>query len=148
LCDFLQLCELYARVICTKGEREKMRKHVSTIELKILELLFFMKFFCHEFPMFRHVHSFFSFIVVFTHLRCYTISDFHLITCVLCEKKQLKKSVDQKEKIYDFPQCSSYFILFLLKKSNTSRIILTHLYFYKHILNDMYLSKERKKLNI
>jgi hypothetical protein len=45
-----------------------MKKHVSTIELKILELLFFMKFFCHEFPMFRHVHSFFSFVVVFTHL--------------------------------------------------------------------------------
>jgi hypothetical protein len=65
--------------------------------------------------------------------------------CVLCEKKQLKKIVDQKEKIYDFPQCSSYvFFFFLLKKYNTSHIILTHLYFYKHTLNDMYLSKEEK----
>jgi len=116
LCDFLQLCELYVRVIWTKGKSEKMRKHVSTIELKILELWFFMKLFCHEFPMFRHVHSFFSFFVVFTHLRCYTKSDFHLITCVLCEKKQLKILVDQKEKIYDFPQCFSFFFLFMAQK--------------------------------
>jgi hypothetical protein len=93
-----------------------MRKHGSTIELKILELLFFMKFFCHEFPMFRHVHRFFSFIVVFTHLRCYTPSDFHLITCVLCEKKQLKKLVDRKERIYDFLNVLLIFIYFLLKQ--------------------------------
>jgi hypothetical protein len=105
-----------------------MRKHVSTIELKILKLLFFMKVFGHEFPTFRHVHSFFSFIVVFTHLRCYTTSDFHLITLhvLICEKKQLKKLVDQKEKIYDFPQCFSY-VIFCLLKNITHHIILTHL---------------------
>jgi len=83
--------------------------------------------------MFGHVHSFFSFIVVFTHLRCYTTSDFHLITCALCEKKKLKKIVDQKEKIYDFPQCSSYVFFFGFKKKhkpyNINPFILLQAYF-------------------
>jgi hypothetical protein len=45
------------------------------------------------------MHVFFSFfIVIWTHLKCYTTSDVHLITFALCEKKRLKELVDKKMK--------------------------------------------------
>jgi len=45
------------------------------------------------------MHIFFSsFIVICTHLKCYTTSDVQLITCALCEKKRLKELVDKKMK--------------------------------------------------
>jgi hypothetical protein len=43
---------------------------------------------------------FFSFVVI---TLTYTPSDVHLIMCALCEKKQLKELMDQKEKMFYFP---------------------------------------------
>jgi hypothetical protein len=48
--------------------------------------------------MFKHGHIFVSFIVIYIHLKCYTISDVHLIMCALCENKQLKELIDQNRK--------------------------------------------------
>jgi hypothetical protein len=39
---------------------------------------------------------FFFFVMICTHLKCYTPSDVHLIMCALCEKKWLKELLHQK----------------------------------------------------
>jgi hypothetical protein len=59
---------------------------------------FLWNLFFYDFLMFGHAHIFSSFIVICTHLKCYTTSDVQLITCALCEKKKLKKLMDQKMK--------------------------------------------------
>jgi hypothetical protein len=74
---------------------------------------FLWNFFCHDFPMFGHAHIFSSFIVICTHLKCYTTSDVQLITCALCEKKILKEAVDKKMKNILFS--SIFFLYFGLK---------------------------------
>jgi len=39
---------------------------------------------------------FFFFVMICTHLKCYTPSDVHLVMCALCEKKWLKELLHQK----------------------------------------------------
>jgi hypothetical protein len=118
---------------------------------------FLWSIFCHEFSMFGHAHIFSSFILVCIHLKCYITNDVHFIMCALCEKKWLKKWVDQKKKMHYFFQCSSkvFFWYFVWKKIilicvliicfslmhitsllyNTSHFISTHVYMYKHVLS-------------
>jgi hypothetical protein len=184
LCNILQLCKYYVGGVCKK-KRDQMWKHVMnlvliqwkwvsntkqewslTIELKILKLYiyhinfwFFMKYFL---PWVFNIWecTLIFFIVFGTHLRCYTISDVHLIICALCVKKSLKELVNWKRKyalffsmfflcIFLFYMCFDHFTKFCASKLllyNTSHMISTHLYLFKHVLNDMgiHLSIERE----
>jgi hypothetical protein len=112
MCDFLQLCKYYVRIICTKGKKDHVWKHVMIWKwsygnvfltqiimkvdhrFKILKshtLWFLWSVFCHVFPMFGHGHIFFFFIVVCIHWTCHTTSVVHLIMHAFSEKKWLKK---------------------------------------------------------
>jgi len=77
---------------------------------------FWSSIFCHEFSMFEHAHFFFSLIVVFNHLSCYTTSDVHFIMCALCEKKWLKELMDPKKKDVLFSSMFFLCFFFWLKK--------------------------------
>jgi hypothetical protein len=55
-----------------------------------------------------------SFVVVCIHIKCYITNDVHFIMCALCEKKWLKKLVDQKRKNVLFS--SMFFYNFFLDK--------------------------------
>ncbi len=116
LSDSLQLCEYYVGVKCTNGKREQMWKHVMCLtmiqwecvsnikqewrfKIKIKNIIivsncvlitfliedFLLGIFCVWTCTF-----YFSFIVACTHLKCYTISNVHIIMCALCEKNWLK----------------------------------------------------------
>jgi hypothetical protein len=140
---------------CFLNTKEEWR---LTIELNMLELYFHHvvvifdgAFFVMTF-LYLDMHIlFFSFIVVCIHLNCYITNDVHFIMCVLCEKKWVKKLVDQKKKMYYFLQCS-YKYFFWIKKYfdniliiffnlmhitsllyNTCHLISTHVYLYKHV---------------
>jgi len=113
----VQLCKYYSRVICTKGKREQMWKHIINlimnqwkcvsntkqewkmcIKFKILRLYKIVVFDGACFVMFKYALFFFH-----CDLRCYTISVVHFIMCTLCEKKKLKKLMDH---IYIYIQFS------------------------------------------
>jgi len=119
LCDNLQLCKYYVEVIYTKGKKYQMWKHVMnlimiqwkcvsntkqewklTIKIKILEFCDFFNhinygFWWDIFVMsFFHIHNFFSFIMVCTHLKCYTTSDVYIIMW----KKTIEKFNGPKNK--------------------------------------------------
>jgi hypothetical protein len=92
-------------------------KHKTRIKVDhrikdIIDCDFLWSIFCHEFYIFGYEH-FFSFIVVCTHLKCYTISDVHLIMCAFCEKKIDKISELNDKKMYYSFQCSFSIFSFL-----------------------------------
>jgi hypothetical protein len=99
---------------------------------------------------------FFSFIVVCTYLKCYTTNDIHLNMCALCEKKQLKEWMDQEKKNVLFSSMVFLCFFFWVKRifwylfwsfdlidfitsvlDYTNPMLLSHLYFYKYVLNDI-----------
>jgi hypothetical protein len=45
--------------------------------------------------MFDHTYIFFSLIVIYIHLRCYTTIDVHFIVCVYVKQKSLKDLLGQ-----------------------------------------------------
>jgi hypothetical protein len=124
-------------IVCTKGRREQMWKHVInlvmiqwkcasntkqqwnlTVKLKILNYAFIKEIViydgAYEFSMFGHAHFFLSLIVLCTHLRCYTTSDVYIVMYILCKTKQLKELMNQKRKNIIFS--SIYVLTFFLAK--------------------------------
>ncbi len=88
------------------------------------KLWFLMEHFCHEFCISGHAHFFFPFIVVYTYLKCYTTSDFHLNMCALCEKGTIEgMNGPRKEKWITF--LLVFFYIFSFGQKNTLILVLT-----------------------
>jgi hypothetical protein len=96
------------------------KKQRLTIKLNILEMCFYhidcdflWNFFGHKFSIFEYALLISSFIMVCTHLRCYTRSDVQFIMCALCEKKWFKELMHQRKKKVVFS--SIYIYIYKLK---------------------------------
>lgn len=123
----------YLRIVFAKGRRKQMWKHEMSLimsqwnvcwtqneietwfhKIENIRIVFshviWNETFSHEFSMFDHTYIFFSFIVIYIHLRCYITIDVHLIVCVYVKQKTLKDLLDQF-----FCQCSFYVLLFYYK---------------------------------
>jgi hypothetical protein len=106
---------------CVSNTKQKWR---SIIELQILKLYKIM-FLSHRLWFLVEIFLswifyvwrctiLFSFIMIFTYLRCYITNDVDLVICALCEKEWLKTLMDQKRK--DILFSSMFFLCIFLVK--------------------------------
>lgn len=94
--------------------------HCFITSLSFSQISFLSKLFQHFKPWtYEHVmsflclvmHFFFYFIMICSHLKCYTPNNVHLIMCASCEKKQLKQLMNRKKEYY-FLNVFPMFLLF------------------------------------